>query len=199
VEVPNVTARHSISPLKRLVIWEAHGGRCFHCHRPLALRKLTIDHLFPRILLSSPSRLARIQREYSLGEDFRVHDYMNWVPAHAACNHRKSHFIPRYSKTFAADIDRAWERSHVAWKMHRRLVRWASRDATLLNVLDGLRYSSITAPQLRALIRKFMILYFGFRRSSHDTGLQRPGDASGEFVAAVECANAVDFGGESDG
>ena len=157
--------RQTFSPIERLVIWEAHGGRCFLCKRPVRLAELSIDHFFPRYLADYPARLARIQEKYALGSDFRLHDYMNCVPSHARCNVRKGNLIPRYSEALAWDLKKANTLSHVARKMHDGLVSWASHDKGLQRVLAGAKNRSITTSALHALIRRMIILH-GLRKGT---------------------------------
>lgn len=55
---------------RRIRLWEAHGGRCGICSRPVALEEMHIDHIVPR----------------SRG-GLDVTDNMH--PSHPLCNHRK--------------------------------------------------------------------------------------------------------------
>src|SRR4051812_32313252 len=95
-----VCQKHRFTQLERVTVWRAYDGRCYWCDEPVALRHLTIDHVFPESLLDTPEQLEAIKQKYSLPADWKINGYTNWVPAHASCNGKKGTMIVRPSPAF---------------------------------------------------------------------------------------------------
>lgn len=74
---------------ERYAVWTVHRERCWLCRTPVGLADVQIDHVIPESLEGSPE-LPGILREMGLPSDFAINSYENWMPAHAACNLRKS-------------------------------------------------------------------------------------------------------------
>lgn len=62
-------------PIDKPYVYRREGGRCYHCHKPLAMHKTTLDHYLPR----------------SKGGTY---DVFNLVASCKRCNHHKESQIP---------------------------------------------------------------------------------------------------------
>jgi hypothetical protein len=82
-------AKRAIPLSKRYALWIAHQRRCSYCREPLAFADLWVDHILPEHLIDDPQKRESVLEEFDLGPDFDLHDYGNWLPAHARCNLQK--------------------------------------------------------------------------------------------------------------
>jgi len=150
--------KYKFSQIERFVIWKTYNYLCFYCGRNLKWKDLTIDHLFPECLLDNHRGFITIKKVYSLKNDFCINDFVNWVPAHDACNNKKGDFIPRYSTNFATVNKLA----NVARITYNKLLEQRAKDEVLAKILSNLENGSITTSELYKLIEKTTLLYFGF-------------------------------------
>ena len=150
--------KYKFSKIERFVIWKSYNYLCFYCGQNLKWKNLTIDHLFPEYLLYNHRGFITIKKIYSLKNDFRINDFVNWVPAHETCNNKKANYMPLFSTDFAM-VNKF---SDIARSTHDILLKQQSKDEELAKLLSHLEKGSITTSELYKLIEKTTILYFGF-------------------------------------
>jgi len=150
--------KYKFSQIERFAIWKTYNYSCFYCGKNLKWKNLTIDHLFPERLLYNHKGFITVKKVYSLKSNFRINDFVNWVPAHETCNNKKSDFMPHYSTNFAM-VDKL---SCVARSTRDQLLRQRSKDEVLAKILSHLENGSITTSELYKLIEKTTIFYYGF-------------------------------------
>ena len=149
--------KYKFSQIERFVIWKAYNYLCFYCGQNLKWRDLTIDHLFPECLLDNQKGFATIKKVYCLKRDFCINDFVNWVPAHDACNNKKGDYSPHYSTDFAM-VNRL---AKVARNMYDKLGNLRLEDEALEKILSHLENGLMTTSELYRLIEKTTLLHFG--------------------------------------
>lgn len=148
--------KYKFSKIERFAIWKSYNYLCFYCGKNLKWKDLTIDHLFPEYLLYNHKSFITIKKIFSLKNEFCINDFVNWVPAHDACNNKKAGFMPLFSTDFAT----VKKYSDTARSIHDKLLKQRSEDEELEKLLSHLETGSMTTSELYKLIEKTTILHF---------------------------------------
>lgn len=95
---------------------------------------MQIDHVIPESLEGSPE-LPEVLRKMGLPADFGINSYENWMPAHAACNLRKSNTQFDATPLIQAEIQYARERAPRAREIEAEKIRTGQIEKALTLIL----------------------------------------------------------------
>ena len=104
-------AKYNFSAEERFGVWHAFDGLCFWCGEPMPFQDTTVDHVLPESLHDDDAKLNSVKAMYGLSDDFQINSYVNWVPAHAKCNQRKSENLFSPSPAMLAILERVAKRA----------------------------------------------------------------------------------------
>lgn len=83
-------SHYKFSNAQRYAIFLVHGMKCYLCGDPLDLTSMTVDHVLPEHLLTTPSLLDGAKLALGLPASFDLNSFENWMPACTSCNSKKS-------------------------------------------------------------------------------------------------------------
>jgi hypothetical protein len=146
-------SKQRISDDKRWALWKAHRGRCPYCNEPVRLLDMQVDHVLPELLASDPARLASVKREYGLEDSFSLFDYDNWLPAHPACNRRKSGTVPGRILALSL-ISIAKAKASLAREGEARLVGARRADDAVGKMIAAVQRGLISRQQVEAALAR---------------------------------------------
>jgi len=162
--------KYKFSQTERFAIWKAYSYSCFYCDQNLKWHNLTIDHLFPECLLDNRKGFMTVKKVYALKKGFCINDFVNWVPAHDACNNKKGDYMPRYS----TDFEMVNRLAKVARRLHDKLLSQRLEDETLEKLISHLENNSLTTSELYKLIEKTTLLHFGLSEIEPEDTIHLP-------------------------
>ena len=145
-------AKYAFSAIERYAVWLAHGRRCFWCMEPIEFRHTTIDHVIPESLQEESAELKRIRSDYSLGTDFELNDYVNWVPAHGNCNSRKQHELFAPSPALIAILSGIRKKADEARRIELRVLKSTQRDKILGQLDSALETGEVSTLDLSEIV-----------------------------------------------
>lgn len=142
---------YKFSAAEKFGVWDAHEGRCFWCETPLEFPQTTIDHVLPESLEKDPARLATVLKDFGLAEDFKVNDFLNWVPAHSNCNSKKSATVFRVSPAMVAALEYVSRRAAKAKATCERVKKNRKKGKILAQLEDARTEGLVTKEDIESL------------------------------------------------
>jgi hypothetical protein len=83
-------SKYRFTSEQKFALWHVYDGKCAHCHEPIRLLDVTIDHILPEHLEEKPDELRALIARFNLGDNFSINEYCNWAPMHFGCNITKN-------------------------------------------------------------------------------------------------------------
>lgn len=83
-------SRYNFSSAQRYAIFLVHGMKCYLCEVPLDLTSMTVDHVLPEHLLTTPLQFYAARMALGLPASFDLNSFENWMPACGSCNKIKA-------------------------------------------------------------------------------------------------------------
>jgi hypothetical protein len=119
---------------------------------PIEFRHTTIDHVIPESLRDEPEKLKRIRADYSLGTDFEINDYVNWVPSHGSCNSRKKVELFAPSPALIAILGGIRKKADEARRIELRVLKSTQRDKILGQLDSALEIGKVSTLDLSQIV-----------------------------------------------
>lgn len=151
--------KYQFSDAERWAIFNAYGGVCYLCRKPVDLQTMEVDHILPEHLLDKPDDLKVILHGYGLEDTFDLNAYGNWLPACRPCNRVKSGSVFRATPIVQDQIDRARSKTAEAVRIEREMSSNRQLARALNIVLRAMDADQLGADALKPLVIKFAKLH----------------------------------------
>jgi hypothetical protein len=149
--VPN---KHSFTKAEKWAVYSASDGHCFWCRRPLDYVDCTIDHVIPETMLQRPEKLAEVVEAFSLGADFQVNEFCNWVPAHQSCNRSKSDTVFDVSPVMVLALHKVKQKAVQARIVHAKTLTSRATSKLIAELEIALERQTVPVERIEAAIRE---------------------------------------------